>query len=190
MAIFRTVVTEVYCDICGMPVIGWKSEGTGVSRKMAAYYARKEGCTTGKKIICKSCRINRRIEKCSLQKKCGSAGRDGSGAAVWFVDREKDGLELEPCEMEYRHSGMAIRRLAEYEDLEEQGRLLKLPCAVGDTVWQVQVISGGGRVPDKGEIHESIFRVSMYEEIGKTIFLTMEEAEAAIKGADKCFWGR
>lgn len=116
--------------------------------------------------------------------------RSADGTAVWFVDHEKDGLELEPCEMEYRHSGMAIRRLAEYEDLEEQGRLLKLPCAVGDTVWQVQVISGGGRVPDKGEIHESIFRVSMYEEIGKTIFLTTEEAEAAIKGADKCFWGR
>jgi hypothetical protein len=26
-------------------------------------------------------------------------------------------------------------KLKEYEDLEEQGRLLKLPCKVGDTVW-------------------------------------------------------
>lgn len=29
----------------------------------------------------------------------------------------------------------AFERLSEYEGLEEQGRLLKLPCAVGDTVY-------------------------------------------------------
>lgn len=29
----------------------------------------------------------------------------------------------------------AAIKLAEYEDLEEQGRLIKLPCKVGDTVW-------------------------------------------------------
>lgn len=28
----------------------------------------------------------------------------------------------------------AIERLKRYEDLEEQGRLIKLPCEVGDTV--------------------------------------------------------
>lgn len=28
-------------------------------------------------------------------------------------------------------------RLVKYEDLEEQGRLIKLPCAVGDTVYEV-----------------------------------------------------
>ena len=26
-------------------------------------------------------------------------------------------------------------KLCEYEDLEEQGNLLRLPCKVGDTVW-------------------------------------------------------
>lgn len=29
----------------------------------------------------------------------------------------------------------ALKKLADYEDLEEQGRLIKLPCKVGDTVW-------------------------------------------------------
>lgn len=28
-----------------------------------------------------------------------------------------------------------MKKLAHYEDLEEQGRLIELPCAVGDTVW-------------------------------------------------------
>ncbi len=31
--------------------------------------------------------------------------------------------------------GRAVDKLAEYEDLEEQGKLLKLPCVVGDTVY-------------------------------------------------------
>lgn len=30
---------------------------------------------------------------------------------------------------------LAAEKLADYEDLEEQGRLLKLPCKIGDTVW-------------------------------------------------------
>ena len=30
-----------------------------------------------------------------------------------------------------------LEKLAHYEDLEEQGRLLELPCAVGDTVWLI-----------------------------------------------------
>jgi len=34
-----------------------------------------------------------------------------------------------------------LQKLAEYEDLEEQGKLLKLPCAVGDTVY-VKMQSG------------------------------------------------
>lgn len=31
----------------------------------------------------------------------------------------------------------AIKKLADYEDLEEQGLLVRLPCKVGDTVYRV-----------------------------------------------------
>ncbi len=96
MAIFREVRTEVYCDICGEYVIGWKSPGIGVSRSRAAYFAREEGCTTGKKIICKSCRISRRIEKCSLQKKCGEAGKDADGTCLGIGKQFDDEL-IEQC---------------------------------------------------------------------------------------------
>jgi hypothetical protein len=34
-------------------------------------------------------------------------------------------------EDEIMHTGNAVRKLAEYEDLEEQGKLLRLPIAVG-----------------------------------------------------------
>lgn len=33
--------------------------------------------------------------------------------------------------------GKAVDKLAEYEDLEEQGKLLKLPCAVGDRIYRI-----------------------------------------------------
>lgn len=41
---------------------------------------------------------------------------------VWFIDHNND-LNLEPCEMTSGDSGKAIRKLAYYEDLEEQGAL-------------------------------------------------------------------
>ena len=49
MAIERTVETNVYCDICGEWIMGWRSNDTGVSKVWASYYARKKGCTVGKR---------------------------------------------------------------------------------------------------------------------------------------------
>lgn len=74
-----------------------------------------------------------------------------------------------------------VDRWEEYKTLEEQGKLLKLPCAVGDTVWCMQIHSGGGRVPDWGEIFQSEFSVAMYDDLGKNVFPTREAAEAALK---------
>lgn len=97
MAIFREVRTEVYCDICGEQIVAFKdaSKMGGVSRGWAAYFARQEGCTTGKKVICKNCRISRRIEKCSLQKKWGAAGMDGA-ACLGFAGNDGD-EPIEKC---------------------------------------------------------------------------------------------
>lgn len=40
-----------------------------------------------------------------------------------------------PCgENSYNYKNLLIEKLGKYEDLEEQGRLIKLPCKVGDTV--------------------------------------------------------
>lgn len=54
MAITRKVDTDVYCDICGKWVMGWTSNNDGVSRAWAAKYARKKGCTVGRKSSVKS----------------------------------------------------------------------------------------------------------------------------------------
>lgn len=72
---------------------------------------------------------------------------------------------------------MILEKLAEYEDLEEQGRLPKLPCKVGDNVYYILGI------PNKTPcvIDKYTFELSDINKIGKTLFLTREEAEAKLK---------
>lgn len=60
-----------------------------------------------------------------------------------------------------------------YEDLVEQGRLVELPCKVGDIVWDIDY----SRPCSNGSIVGSFAS----SEIGKTVFLTKEEAEQALK---------
>lgn len=62
---------------------------------------------------------------------------------------------------DYEEYLLIVKRLAEYEGLEEQGKLLKLPCAVGDTVYVIPSIENFGINIVNG--HEENNRV--YEQI-------------------------
>lgn len=77
-------------------------------------------------------------------------------------------------------------------NLEEQGKLLKLPCAVWDTVWFIKSNFSFMNEPKEEKIRkieiisgEIIFRTENrcfnMAHVGKTVFLTREEAEAALK---------
>lgn len=70
-------------------------------------------------------------------------------------------------------------RLKEYEDLEEQGLLLKLPCKVGDTVYLIK--SDGKVVPRTADMQ---FLGVLWDDYGKEWFLTQEEAEAKLKESE------
>lgn len=70
-----------------------------------------------------------------------------------------------------------IGKLKEYEDLEEQGKLLKLPCAVGSLVYEPYRFLGEGA----WEIDVHKIRLEDLDKIGKTVFLTREEAEVALE---------
>lgn len=83
-------------------------------------------------------------------------------------------------------------KLKDYEDLEEQGRLIKLPCKVGDTVYNIywwndvqEKVEVEGktyyRTIREHKVSESTFDYSDIKDIGKTVFLTREEAEAKLK---------
>ena len=87
---------------------------------------------------------------------------------------------------------VAIKKLSDFEDLEEQNRLLKLPCAVGGTVWFIKSNFAYMKNPKAEKVRkieiidgEIIFRTENrcfeMKRIGKTVFLTEEEAEAALK---------
>lgn len=87
-------------------------------------------------------------------------------------------------------------KLAAYEDAEEQGLLLRLPCKVGDTAWYV-CRSGMYEVEiDSFVVNINLFvNVSYYigcERFGKTLtpyktlFFTREEAKAKLKEMN-CF---
>lgn len=89
-----------------------------------------------------------------------------------------------------------LHKLAAYEDLEEQGRLIALPCKIGDTVY--------GPLGDKVQEYK-VFRFEIGLNItivlempmfnttfgvldrafGKTVFLTKEAAEAALKESEE-----
>ena len=71
---------------------------------------------------------------------------------------------------------VAFDKLAEYEDLEEQGLLLKLPCKVGDTVYLIK--SDGRVVPRTADMQ---FLGVLWDDYGKEWFLTQEEAEEKLK---------
>ena len=69
-----------------------------------------------------------------------------------------------------------LDKLAEYENLLETGKMIILPCDIGSKVYMIY------RFLDEGawEIEEHKIRLEDLEHIGKTVFLTREEAEAAI----------
>lgn len=97
-----------------------------------------------------------------------------------------------------------VKKLVEYENLEEQGRLIKLPCKVGDTVWDndygrpcaytITAFSFGEceeYTCEPATTKEAVFYYAnssgsitgsfAESEIGKTVFFTKSEAEAKLK---------
>ncbi len=87
------------------------------------------------------------------------------------------------CAEEHEQLAGWLEELQRYKDLEEQGRLIELPCKVGDYVYKIhnndwkQFLRGGGR---KLEIIKSVFTYKDIPCIGTLVFLTKEEAEAKL----------
>ena len=74
---------------------------------------------------------------------------------------------------------MLVGRLKEIIRAEAEGRLLVLPCRVGDVVYITGSKYRAGR--DETWVNTGKFRFSDLEKLGKTVFLSREEAEAALE---------
>lgn len=88
-------------------------------------------------------------------------------------------------------------KLKEYEDLEEQGRLIKLPCKVGDIVYEanadrnivsefevISIVIYSYSIQFNWQLIDGIYKnvVGFSDfDIGKTVFLTKSEAEAKLE---------
>lgn len=101
----------------------------------------------------------------------------------------------------------AAEKLATYEDLEERGLFVRLPCKVGDMVWdnvfgypesyEIKAFSYGycDSYVEPDIEDQIIFYYENYSgsitgafpmsEIGKTVFLTREEAEKKLEEMKK-----
>ena len=97
-----------------------------------------------------------------------------------------------------------LNKLGEYEDAEEQGLLLRLPCKIGDTVWAItSPINLGFDEGETLEVYKCVVEsISFYNnrkhqirlysggvfvtwyvrvsDFGKQVFLTKEEAEQVL----------
>lgn len=115
---------------------------------------------------------------------------------------EDTGLEPETCaeykkfEDEAVSKGVTFKRIIELMEAEKDGRLVVLPCKVGDVVfgfhgektilpmvakWIETNTDGWCIAAQYTPMAPKFYRFS---DFGKTVFLTREEAEAALKGCD------
>lgn len=114
---------------------------------------------------------------------------DGTGVAKEEIT---DGL-LKPF------ADKILTKLAVYEDLEEQGLLVRLPCKVGDMVYVPtrNFISELRIIMISVDMHGTYFRWMLNSgiypnldgfsgsKLGKTVFLTREEAEKKLEEMKK-----
>lgn len=128
-----------------------------------------------------------------------------------YEDTGLEPVEVKEQESAYfelmtRTYGSFCQKIGSWRQAEKDGRLAVLPCKVGDTVWTNFAMSGwyfrGKDKPYSARVafvglndsdkmgsglinvvygkHDHMMQFS-FSEIGKTVFLTREEAEAALK---------
>lgn len=108
------------------------------------------------------------------------------GEEFWTSAKEPDEEEIDKV----------YEKLKYYEDLEEQGKILKLPCKVGDEIFipidfQGKVHHGVIIGVEYSKIRKCFFAIvhtddeflcyEKFEDFGKTVFLNRNQAEDALK---------
>ena len=97
-------------------------------------------------------------------------------------------MKIQPCKWYKKVQD----KLWEYENAEEQGLLLRLPCKIGTKVYNITwwddvqkkvVVKGKTyyRTIHKHKVSKSTFGYTDIDDFGKTVFLTKSEAEQKLK---------
>ena len=130
---------------------------------------------------------------------------DCSQKQVWERLKAYEDSKLSPEDAANLHAilrlgdGMTLMRLRELAVADQEGRVIVLPCKVGDTIYAIVQVFGGDGVYHKitekkitgigGNTMNKVWMVNRENsledrfspsEFGRTVFLTSEEAEKAL----------
>ena len=123
-----------------------------------------------------------------------------------WENNDKDVADLIEEKSDFDGLTEAINRLAEYEDsglspeevqelakAKAEGRLVVLPCKVGETIWKIKAVFSYFSKPMEDRVERIIISSNeilvcctsgtkfSVNSIGKTVFLTREAAEKALE---------
>lgn len=117
-------------------------------------------------------------------------GTEGVGA----ITTQRRLPELIARLAQYEDTGLEPEQCAKYAQADIEGRLLVLPCKVGDELWikrngKIQCETVDRIAVDQTDEDEDLF-ISIYtmsvsvlsEDVGRLVFLTREDAENALEG--------
>ena len=96
-----------------------------------------------------------------------------------------------PAEMTNDDIRAVLKKLAAYEDLEEQGLLVRLPCPIGTTVWDIcgmdirENVLSGIECDKDGKQFLWANDDEWLGELNNSVFLTREEAEKKLEETKK-----
>ena len=98
-----------------------------------------------------------------------------------YLDGTHGASDSLPCgENSYDYKNLLIEKLGKYEDLEEQGRLVKLPCK--DAYYIVDINNPKYAMVMKRPIRElAIYEIEDIDKENCKYFSTEEKAEAKLK---------
>ena len=145
------------------------------------------------------------MERCTIRLKTGEARcsqLDGNVVVERLAAYEDTGLTPEEIKAPFTEDtminlaaqalGVEPSHIRELAEADKDGRVVVLPCKVGDTVWRI--VRDGNPHITRDEVRDMYFaddmtlcvelvgrRVIFTEKFGKTVFLTREEAERALE---------
>ena len=145
------------------------------------------------------------MERCTIRLKTGEARcsqLDGNVVVERLAAYEDIGLTPEEIKAPFTEDtminlaaqklGVEPSRLRELAEADKDGRVVVLPCKVGDTVWRI--VRDGEPHITRDEVRDMYFademtpcvelvggRVTFTEKFGKTVFLSREEAEKDLR---------
>lgn len=136
------------------------------------------------------------IKACKIKKLYGCDGYYLGAGCRCAKDNQSIMAETEYQELQaYRATGLTVERAAELGKADQEGRVVVLPCKVGDKIYlrgkADKRTRSGARIVEQAISYIAIYDdwididgICEAEELGEYAFLTREEAEKVLEAED------